>query len=159
MWRLVSSALSILQDHLLRGTTQPQMKWPLVTLVQRKYYLPLRGEKVDFECKLQRLWLQRKETVVWDEEEAAEKVFDLHISQKATENVNNCLLQYQLTVNKEQFNHFITHVHNCFCFLTRHGIDNWRENESPFEGHTEVRHPSTRVWRKTSIARTDKNIY
>lgn len=51
---------------------------------------------------LQRLLIQRKEAVVLVEETAAE-VFDLCISQKATENVNNCLLQYWLTANKKQF--------------------------------------------------------
>ena len=52
---------------------------------------------------LQRLLIQRKEAVVLVEEETAAEVFDLCISQKATENVNNCLLQYRLTANKKQF--------------------------------------------------------
>lgn len=60
--------------------------------------------------------MQRKEAVVWVEETAKE-VFDLCISQKATENVNNCLFQSQLTVIKKQLNTFITHMHTPFALL------------------------------------------
>lgn len=55
--------------------------------------------------------------MVGAELETAEKVFDVCISQKATENVNNCLLQYQLTVNK---NNLTILSHTCttaFVFL------------------------------------------
>lgn len=59
--------------------------------------------------------MQRKEVVVWAELETAEKVFDLCISQKVTENVNNCLLQYQLTVNN---NNLIILSHACTTAFT-----------------------------------------
>lgn len=53
--------------------------------------------------------------------------FDLCISQKATENVNNCLLQYQLTFNKNSLtilSHTCTIAFVVFFFLW-HEIDNW----------------------------------
>lgn len=60
-------------------------------------------------------------------------IFVLH--KKAAEKVHNCLLQYQLTVNKKQFNNFITHVHKCCWFLTRHRSDNQKENASSSVWH------------------------
>lgn len=67
---------------------------------------------------LQELLIQRKEVVVYAEEETAEEVFDLGISKKkATEKVNNCHLQYQLTVNKKQFQQFhYTHAQRLLLF-------------------------------------------
>lgn len=104
--RLLTNPLSTLHNSPLTDTGQRPTRQPACPVGAMEILFATRGEKIEFKCELHHLWIRRKETVVWEGEETAEEVFDLCISQKATEPVNNCLQQYPWAVNKKQFNHF-----------------------------------------------------